>query len=181
MISIISGTNRAENNSLHIAQFLHKCYSEANIESQILDLQDLPSELFTSEAYGEKPTEFVKNFSDPVLKSDGLHLVVGEYNGSFPGILKYFIDMLPFPEAFEAKPTAFTGLSAGDHGAIRAIEQLQMIFSYRNAYTFPKRVFLPRIFQVLDKNGALIDNELITRLRKQTKEFNSFITTIRTH
>ena len=39
-----------------------------------------------------------------VLQAEGLIVVTPEYNGSLPGVLKYFIDMLKFPESFEQRP-----------------------------------------------------------------------------
>jgi len=58
-----------------------------------------------------------------VLMAAGLHVVLPEYNGSYPGVLKYFIDMLKFPESFENKPAAFVGVANGQWGALRAVEQ----------------------------------------------------------
>ena len=72
-----------------------------------------------------------------VLDAAGLHVVTPEYNGSFPGVLKYFIDMLKFPESFDRKPVAFLGEAAGTWGGLRSVEQLQMIFGYRNATSSP--------------------------------------------
>ena len=114
-----------------------------------------------------------------VLDAIGLHVVTPEYNGSFPGVLKYFIDMLKFPESFEAKPVAFTGEAAGLWGAFRSIEQLQMIFGYRNAYIYPERVFMPGINNLLDANGKIKDPELMNRLRDQQKGFIEFVRKVR--
>ena len=61
--------------------------------------------------------------------------------------------MLEFPESFEAKPVCFTGLAAGMWGALRPVEQLQAIFSYRNAHILPQRVFLPIVNNLLTPEG----------------------------
>ena len=116
----------------------------------------LPKEVFDGSAYANKPPGMVA-IQNRVLEARGLHLVVPEYNGSFPGVLKYFIDMLKFPDSFDAKPVAFTGEAAGIWGAIRPIEQLQQIFGYRNAHLYPDRVFIPGINGKLDANGQLTD------------------------
>jgi NAD(P)H-dependent FMN reductase len=109
-----------------------------------------------------------------VLQSSGLHVITPEYNGSVPGVLKYFIDMLKFPESFEGRPVCFTGLAAGVWGALRPVEQLQAIFSYRNAHLFPIRVFLPQIHAQLDASGKIKDAELRTRLENQAAGFARF-------
>ena len=92
-----------------------------------------------------------------------------------PGVLKYFIDMLPFPESFEARPVCFIGLSAGTWGALRAVEHLQQIFGYRDAHIYPKRVFLPSVSKLLDKEGNFKDVEIVKRLERQAKGFTEFV------
>jgi len=114
-----------------------------------------------------------RDATDP--SSSGLVVVTPEYNGSLPGVLKYFIDMLKFPESFERRPVCFVGLAAGMWGALRPVEQLQAIFGYRNAYLYPERVFMPKINDLLDANGRLKDPELVERLRAQQKGFIEFV------
>jgi NAD(P)H-dependent FMN reductase len=110
-----------------------------------------------------------------VLQASGLHVVTPEYNGGLPGVLKYFIDMLKFPESFERRPVCFTGLAAGVWGALRPVEQLQAIFGYRNAYIYPERVFMPGIGKLLDAQGGLTDADLLKRLRTQAEGFTGFV------
>ena len=118
-------------------------------------------------------------FAEAVLNSAGLHVVSPEYNGGIPGVLKYFIDMLKFPESFERRPVCFTGLAAGIWGALRPVEQLQAIFGYRNAYLYPERVFMPQINNLLDDNGRLNDAELLGRLKKQVEGFVGFVESVK--
>jgi len=148
---------------------------ELGEEVEILDMQKLPPEAFEAEIFAEKPESVTKEFTDKVLAADGLVVVVAEYNGSFPGILKHFIDLLPFPESFDCRPVAFIGLAAGYHGALRAVEQLQMVFSYRNAYLFNRRVFIPSVYKALGKDGTVTDEEVLKRLSEQAGLFKDFI------
>jgi hypothetical protein len=55
------------------------------------------------------------------------------------------------------------------------VEQLQMIFGYRNAYLYPERVFLPKINELLNEQGRLRDPELADRLREQAEGFVDFV------
>jgi NAD(P)H-dependent FMN reductase len=145
---------------------------------QVLDLAKLPPEIFSPTSYAEKPASF-RPFSEGVLNADGLIIVSPEYNGGMPGVLKYFIDMLKFPESFEGRPVCFVGLAAGMWGALRPIEQLQMIFGYRNAFLYPGRVFLPRVDDVLDDDGSLKDADVLERLVEQAKGFVDFVERVR--
>ena len=112
----------------------------------MLDLAQLPPEIFSPASYAEKPKSF-QPFADAVLQSDGLHVVTPEYNGGMPGIW----------------------------GALRPVEQLQAIFAYRNAHLYPERVFPPQINNLLDASGRLKDAELLGRLKTQASGFTDFV------
>ncbi|MCW5559541.1 MAG: NAD(P)H-dependent oxidoreductase [Verrucomicrobiae bacterium] len=174
MILILSGTNRPDSNTRRVAGHLASLYSELGVPHEILDLATLPVGVFEPASYGEKPAAF-QPFSDAVLSASGLHVVTPEYNGGVPGVLKYFIDLLKFPESFDRKPVAFTGVAAGMWGALRPVEQLQAIFGYRNAYLYPERVFIAGIGDQLDAQGRLRDPELVGRLRRQAEGFAGFV------
>jgi chromate reductase len=156
MIVLLVGTNRPGSNTRKVAAQIEIFYKELNVPLHVLDLAQLPPEIFSPTSYAEKPKSFAP-FADAILQSQGIHVVTPEYNGSLPGVLKYFIDMLKFPESFEARPVCFTGLAAGMWGALRPVEQLQAIFGYRNAHLFPVRVFMPQINSLLDANGKIKD------------------------
>jgi chromate reductase, NAD(P)H dehydrogenase (quinone) len=175
MIEIIAGTNRPGSNTLKLSRIIEGFYRDLGSPVRILSLEEMPAEIFAPSSYAIKPASF-QPLSDRVLQADGLHFVVPEYNGSFPGVLKYFMDMLKFPESFEHRPMAFTGLSAGVWGAFRAVEQFQLICGYRNAYVLPERVWIPGINSCWKKEGeGLIDEGLVERLRTQAGLFIEFV------
>ncbi|MEO6436536.1 MAG: NADPH-dependent FMN reductase [Tepidisphaeraceae bacterium] len=172
-ILVISGTNRPGANALKVAKVLEGHYRTAGAAVEVLSLTELPKEVFEGSAYASKPAGMLA-IQQRVLDAAGLHVVTPEYNGSFPGVLKYFIDMLKFPESFEEKPVAFTGESAGIWGAIRSVEQLQLIFGYRNAHVLPTRVFIPGVAQKFDADGKLTDAAIDGRLKDQAARFVAY-------
>ena len=174
MMTLIVGTNRPGSSTRKVAAEIEEIYRAMNVPLRVLDLAQLPPEVFSPNAYAEKPTSFAP-FADAVLQASGLIVVTPEYNGAVPGVLKYFIDLLKFPESFEQRPVCFVGLAAGMWGALRPVEQLQMIFGYRNAFIFPERVFLPKVFELLDAHGRLKDAEIVGRLRAQQQGFVEFV------
>lgn len=174
MITLIVGTNRPGSNTRKVARHVEEIYAELKVPLHVLDLAQLPPEIFSPSSYAEKPASF-HPFADAILKSSGLIVVTPEYNGGMPGILKYFIDMLKFPESFEKRPVCFIGVAAGIWGALRPIEQLQQIFGYRNAWIYPERVFFPQVNGALDAGGRLNNAELLDRLRSQANGFVDFV------
>jgi chromate reductase, NAD(P)H dehydrogenase (quinone) len=174
MITLVVGTNRPGSSTRKVCRQIEGIYGSLNVPLRVLDLAELPPEIFSPASYAEKPRAF-QPFAEAVLKASGLHVVTPEYNGSIPGVLKYFIDMLKFPESFERRPVCFTGLAAGVWGALRPVEQLQAIFGYRNAYIYPERVFLPQVHGLLDESGRLKNADLAGRLHQQARGFSEFV------
>lgn len=174
MLLMISGTNRPGSNTRKVAGQLEEIYRSLGVPIQMLDLANLPPEIFSSTSYGQKPASF-QPFAEAILRASGLVVVTPEYNGGMPGVLKYFIDMLKFPESFDKRPVCFVGLAAGMWGALRPVEQLQSIFGYRNACLYPERVFLPRINDLLNAEGRLSDPEILERLQAQANGFVDFV------
>lgn len=178
MIVIISGTNRPGSNTRKVTTHVEAIYAKLGVATQTLDLAELPPEIFAPTSYGDKPASFAR-FTNPILAADGLVIVTPEYNGGIPGILKYFIDMLPFPDSFERRPVCFVGLAAGIWGALRPVEQLQAIFGYRNAFIFPERVFMPGIGKLLDDAGRFTGPDIPKRLESQAAGFVDFVEKLR--
>ena len=173
MIQIISGTHRAGARSLHVARIVHSLYQALGVESTILDLQQLPLPEGRDYDAAVQP-EVLKRAFSWVDKAAGLHIVVPEYNGSMPGVLKHFIDHWSFPRAFEYRPVALIGLG-GRFGGLRPVEHLQGVLLYRNVFLYPRRVFLLNVPDVLTVEGRLLKPDYLQELKKQTQGFTHFI------
>ena len=178
MMTLLVGTNRPGSNTRKVGAEIERIYGAQRVPLKVIDLAHLPAEIFASSSYAEKPASF-RPFAEGILNATGLIVVSPEYNGSVPGVLKYFIDMLKFPESFERRPVCFVGLGAGMWGALRPIEQLQAIFGYRNAFIYPERVFLPKINSLLNDSGGLSDPDALDRLKEQAEGFIDFVEKLR--
>ncbi|MEE4270765.1 MAG: NAD(P)H-dependent oxidoreductase [Thermoanaerobaculales bacterium] len=173
MITVISGTNRPSSNTAKVAALAVDSLRQSECDVRLLDLTELPPEIFNGASYADKPEGF-EPFQQAILDAEGILTVIPEYNGAFPGVMKYFIDMLRFPDSLYEKPAGFIGLSAGPWGAVRAVEQLEMVFQYRHAHLFGRRVFIPNVGVHLDEDGRITDPALITRLNQAVKGFAEF-------
>ena len=170
MIAIISGTNREGSLSSVFSHAIKNIYQKMGVECKVLELSLLPVETFSPSAYSSKPDK-VLEFTEVILSATGLVIVVPEYNGSMPGALKLFIDLLPYPDSFENRPVCYVGIASGQFGALRPVEHLQQVFGYRNAYNFPRRVFVPSVHEVASQENGLMDSELEARLSGQANQF----------
>lgn len=179
-ILVVCGTNRDGALSRILAGQTLSTYGQIDgVEVELLDMQELTNAFLAPKAYKE-PTPEITALVDRFLACDGAHFIIAEYNGSYPGILKLFVDMLPFPEGFDSRPCAFTGLAAGQFQGLRAVEHFQQVAGYRNAHLYPRRLFIGNSFKQFDfEQGRLSDEELCKRLTQQCQGFHDFVNTIK--
>ncbi len=181
---IIVGTDRVGSNSKRIALVVQNIYKDLGEDVELIELQEVMKGLVASPQYG--------NVTDPVLlqavqkvdRSDGLIIVSPEYNGSMPGALKYFIDHLKFPDAFQSRPVCFIGLG-GMFGGLRPVEHLQQVFGYRNSFVFPERIFIMNVwnqFKKTDTNpdGEFRDSLILGLMKNQARDFSIFVEALKT-
>lgn len=173
MIEIISGTDRPNSRTLTIAKHLLGVYRGLKADVNLLDLSELKLSDLASGEYYKGPVGTYKEAVRRVTEAQGLVIVVPEYNGSYPGILKLFIDYWHYPETFEHRPIALVGLGTR-WGGLRPVEHLQQVFGYRNAYVYPNRVFLSHVKELL-KEGRLQDQAMLDLLDTQARGFVRYI------
>lgn len=150
MISIIIGTNRIDSKSRTIGDAVKKRLEQQGEECQILDLRGLPGALLHSEMYTEAGqhnavAQLQDVYISPVEK---FIFIVPEYNGSFPGILKLFLDAVSvrnYKSNFSGKKAFLIGLASGRLGNAVGLEHLTSVLNYVGTSIFPRRLYLPGI------------------------------------
>ncbi|MES2223550.1 MAG: NAD(P)H-dependent oxidoreductase [Patescibacteria group bacterium] len=178
MIEIIIGTSRPGAYSRKVGMMIFEMYKMAGIEVGLIDLKDIPLEAFSGDSINARPLP-IQSFADRILKADGVHFVTPEYNGGVPGVLKFFIDLLPFPEAFQNRCFAITSVSAGMWSGIRASGHLEDIITYKEGYIFNQKVMLGSIVNLFDEKDNFTGEKEKVRLEKQIKGFGEFVKKIR--
>ncbi|WP_046246774.1 NADPH-dependent FMN reductase [Hymenobacter terrenus] len=156
MITLLAGTNRPNSRARRIANYYRTILTELGAESQILDLAALPADFITSALYdnaGRHP-EF-NRLATMLDAGPKLVIITPEYNGSFPGALKAFIDGLPYPGGIWGKKAALVGLSSGGQGGLLAMAHLTDVLMYLGTAVLPQRVRLPFINKDLNEDDGL--------------------------
>jgi NAD(P)H-dependent FMN reductase len=173
MITIIASTNRQESNTLKLANYYHNALDQVGISSEIISLTDLPDTFIASDLYGNRSETF-KPIQEKVIAATKFLFVVPEYNGSFPGILKTFIDGCTFPDSFYGKKAALTGLSSGKYGNIRGIEHFTGICHYIHLHVMPLRLHIPSINKEFDQENNLFKEDTLRFVNQQIEQLIAF-------
>ncbi|MEX0773991.1 MAG: NAD(P)H-dependent oxidoreductase [Balneolales bacterium] len=173
-LAVISGTDRPGSNALKVAEFVCEKYRALDVDAFVVNLCDFPvADTAGGQYSGDIPS--IKQFNEKIISADGMVFVVPEYNGSYPGILKLFIDYLPYPRAFSKVPVSYIGESDGKFGALRSIEQLQHVCGYRYTFNFPERVFITKVSKMFDEDEGPDDDFTKRLLDSQVKNFIRFV------
>ena len=172
-IHILSSTDRPGSNALKVSNYA-KNFLNGKAEVEVFSLKDFPYADVVGGKYG-KDIESVEKFNNKFLDADGFLFVVPEYNGGFPGVLKLFIDYLPFPEVMDKMPVSFIGEAAGSFGALRPVEHIQQILSYRNALIYSQRMFIKDVNNTFDPEDGLKSDMLQGLLEDQLNGFVEFV------
>ncbi|GAA4381804.1 NAD(P)H-dependent oxidoreductase [Hymenobacter koreensis] len=170
MITIIAGTNRPDSRARRIANLYAALLSEYDAAHQILDLVELPADFLTEALYENTGRhDGFNRLARQASDADKLVFVVPEYNCSFPGALKAFIDGLPYPGGIRGKKAALVGLSSGGQGGLLALSHLSDVLMYLGTAVLPQRVRLPFIDQYLSEDGQLTHALYPQLLREQAE------------
>lgn len=120
-IPVILGTGREGRESEKVARFVHsRLLSKKDVLSEFVDVRDYVTSPFTIPAW-EKDKNALK-WRKIAQSASGFVFVVPEYNRSFPGEFKLLFDSA-FKE-YEDKPAVLVGVSSGQYGGVRVIQQL---------------------------------------------------------
>ena len=174
MISIISSTNRIDSKSIKVAKFYKELLDNKGVENQLIDLSLLPEDFAFSALYhNQGKNDLFNKFAKQVNDSKKFVFIVPEYNGSFPGVLKTFIDGMEYPAGFRDKKCALLGISSGPQGSSLALSHLTDIFNYMNMYVLPSKPRLAKLDSVFQE-GKIIDKFLMDLVTKQVKDLIEF-------
>lgn len=174
MIYIISGTNRRDAKSPIIAQIYSEELSRLGARAEVIDLRELPHDFVFSALYENAgKNESFNIMRSKVTAADKFVFIVPEYNGSFPGVLKAFIDGQEYPGGFRGKKCALLGLSSGDQGGVHALSHLTDIFNYCGMNVLARKVRLSHI-EGNFSDGQLINDKYRQRIAAQAQELIDF-------
>lgn len=173
MLTIIASTNRPGSSTLKLAGYYQKKLIEKNVNTQVLSLENLPDNLLKTDLYGKRSEAF-KPVQALIYASEKFIFIIPEYNGSFPGALKVFMDACDFPESFFDKKAALVGISSGKYGNIRGIDHFTGVCNYLNMHVLALKLHIPFIRKELDANGNLTEADTIQFTGEQIDRFIKF-------
>jgi len=171
-IAIISGSARANNNTLRVAKAIQLQLTNLNYQSNIIDFTyyDLPL-INQGKIDINNWTEFQENLISKWQNADLIITISPEYNWSAtPELLNMYnaIGVKEYLDLFAEKTFAFVGVSSGKGGKMPCLQLIQVVgklVSFSNSQS----IISPKIFEshftkeVLDENGNSLGNSMFDK------------------
>ncbi|EKQ66793.1 putative flavoprotein [Leptolyngbyaceae cyanobacterium JSC-12] len=150
-IPVILGTPRQGRQSEYVAKFIiEQVGLREDVQTELIDIRLIT--LATDDA-GESIKD--PQFAAVMERSDGLIIVVPEYNHGYPGMLKHVLDTCL--KEYIHKAVGLCGVSAGAFGGARVIQNLLPVMRELGLTTIFYDLNFGNVQKLFDESGNLID------------------------
>lgn len=166
MLTIISGSNRDDNTTKKVALEYQRFLKEKNIPSRIFSLDVINSTI--------RNESFIKAEQEMLLPAQKFIIIMPEYNGSYPGILKLMIDNTDIKKAWANKKVLLTGVSTGRAGNLRGMDHLTGVLLHMQMLVHPNRLPISVVNTLLDEHFQFTDSGTLKAIHTQLDEFINF-------
>lgn len=180
MITIIQSTNRPDSNSefvsRHVSRFIGQWYEG---EVGYVSMTDLPSAMLHASSYeADKLPQELKEIQDRwLIPAEKFVWILPEYNGSFPGVLKAFIDAISVrqcDETFKLKKSMLIGVATGRSGNIRGMDHLAGILLHMKSVVYPRLLPISLVHDLMDEEGRINHEPTLKTLEDHLTGFVTF-------
>ena len=154
-ILVLSTTNRPHALTTTVATYYAALLQRKKVPTTLLKLVDLPADFTSTALYANKRKNPAFNrFLDLLDRFQKYVWIVPQYNGSFPGVLKAFLDGYAVPNVFAGKKCALVGVSKGKQGAVMGLSHLTDILHYLGMTIYPMQ---PKLSEMPDTTLAALE------------------------
>jgi NAD(P)H-dependent FMN reductase len=155
---VILGTGHKGSSSEKIAEFLfQEIKKKSDVNVSYLDVKTLNLSVSDDGAY-----KVDENVSKQLAETDGFIIVFPEYNHSFPGSLKIFLDS--YYDEYLRKPVGMVGISSGVFGGARAMMSLIPVLRRLGMVVIQKDLNIGTAGSFLNEDNQARDPEFNKRL-----------------
>lgn len=166
MITVISGTNRRGSYTEKFAKHFYKIIkSKVDVPVKYFSLQKLPDDILHVGMYqNRKQSKALREIQEQIMIPANKFFVISpEYNGSFPGVLKLFIDACSIHEykpTFKGKKAGLVGIASGRAGNLRGMDHLGAVFNHVGTEVMGNKLPISKVEDLIEKNKITSESTL---------------------
>ncbi|HQV77485.1 MAG TPA: NAD(P)H-dependent oxidoreductase [Chitinophagales bacterium] len=174
MLTIFHATARPNSYSRKIADLYSNLLTQKEIEHRLFTLESVKDSIFNHTYQDEKTIQQVEIEDTILAPTTKFIFVVPEYNGSFPGMFKAFIDATDLKKCFFNKKACLVGVAEGRAGNLRGMEHLTNIFNHIKMNVLHLKIPISQVSHHFDENGNFTNTEILKLCDAQINSFLEF-------
>ena len=173
MVTLINATHRPQNLTLAVVKAYEALLQERGMTTLLMGMDQLPADFLQTDGFGKRSNEVERLLETYLDPSERLVIVAPEYNGSFPGIFKAFIDGVE-PVRWQGKKAALVGVASGRAGNLRGMDHLTDVLHHLGVEVLSSKVPISRVNALLNESGHLVDQATLKVLERQAERLLRF-------
>lgn len=146
------------------ASYLLERAQAFGFKTELIDVKDYPFAATEQEIPG------LKELGQKLASADGFLIVTPEYNHGYPGELKQLLDA--FYQEYNRKPVGLCGVSSGQFGGARAVEQLRLVAIELQMVPMRNAVYIAKDKEAFSAEGVPADSSLEKRAHALFEELS---------
>lgn len=162
MITLISGTNRPGSYTERVAKVYEQRLIAKGVEYRFFDLQEMPQDLLNNSMYSSTKNPQMKVIeADFLIPASKYIFVIPEYNGSYPGVLKAFIDASDVKNCFHNKKATLVGVADGRAGNLRGMDDLTNTLNHMKMNVLHLKIPVSSVSKHFNEEGQFVTEETL--------------------
>jgi NAD(P)H-dependent FMN reductase len=175
MITLIAATNRPRSFTRIIANNYSKRMTELGVKHSFFSLEDMPQNMINNSMYsGERLAEMVEIQNEFLIPANKFIFIIPEYNGSYPGVLKAFIDASDIKNCWQFKKAALVGVSDGRAGNLRGMDDFTNVLNHMKINVLHMKIPISSVSLHVDEAHQVKTHETLRLMDAQIQLFSEF-------
>lgn len=168
-ITIICGTNRRNSYTEKVSNYYCNLLESKGVEVKVLSLKELENIITLSDYFNKENPKLNALISEYITPSQAFVFIIPEYNGSYPGIMKLFLDTV-HPAHWNDKMACITGVAGGRAGNLRGMDQLTGVLNYLKMHVYHNKLPISQIDKIFAE-GTPNNEETKVVINRQIEGF----------
>lgn len=169
---MICATHRPQNQTLKVVEKYRNILEKEGEEVSVFRMDALPQRFLMSNTFESDSHGLEDIVREKIIPSNRFVIIAPEYNGSYPGIFKAFLDAIP-PKVWRGKKVALVGVASGRAGNLRGMDHLTDVMHHLRAEVFSLKIPISQLDELMVE-GEIQHAETLSTLTRQAQEFLKF-------
>lgn len=152
--------------TLRVATLYYNILSAKYDNVRLLDLE--------GKQVWERGDEMKRIEQEYLIPAEKFVLIMPEYNGSFPGILKLMMDNSDIRKVWWHKKAMLVGVADGRAGNLRGLDHMTNILHYMRMHILYNKIPISRINEEISETGEVLKPATSKVIEQQIDEFLNF-------